>query len=151
MTGVQMKRRRPEAIAPDTLSLVREKILPAADRLLACRSTTALHANPLYQSLATVVDQMLGTPHWTDFRETLAPRRLQYRILAWNIERGALLEGQLDALRTQDYLREADVLLITEADCGMPRSGNRMVAEVMARELRMVQVFAPCYIALGKG
>ncbi len=148
---MQPKRRALEATAAETYALVREKILPAAERLSACRSTTDLYANPLYQSLATVVDQMLGTPHWADFRETLAPARPQYRIVAWNIERGALLEGQLDALRTQEYLRQADVLLITEADCGMARSGNRMVAEVMARELSMVQVFAPCYIALGKG
>jgi len=33
----------------------------------------------------------------------------------------------------------------------MARSGNRMVAEVLARGLGMAQVFAPCYIALGKG
>ena len=61
------------------------------------------------------------------------------------------LEAQLEAFRSHPYLRTCDVLLITEADAGMARSGNRMVAEVLARELGMAQVFAPCYIALGKG
>ena len=144
-------RRALEPSAAETYSLVRDKILPAADRLSGCGSTAELLADPVYQSLAPVIGQMLGTAHWADFRATLAPARRQYRVVAWNIERGARLEGQLDALRTQDYLREADVLLITEADCGMARSGNRMVAEAMARELGMLQVFAPCYIALGKG
>ena len=43
------------------------------------------------------------------------------------------------------------MLLLTDADAGMARSGNRMVSEVLARELGLAEVFAPCYIALGKG
>ena len=101
--------------------------------------------------MAPAVDAVLSTPHLADFRRNAAPPRRHYRFVAWNIERGARLDDQLQAFRSHDYLRDSDVLLITEADCGMARSGNRMVSEVLARELQMVQVFAPCYIALGKG
>jgi hypothetical protein len=38
-------------------------------------------------------------------------------------------------LRTHQWLREADVLLLTETDVGMARSGNVDVAQTMAREL----------------
>ena len=86
-----------------------------------------------------------------EFSRGAAPARERYRFLAWNIERGTQLEAQLEAFRSHPYLKTCDVLLLTEADAGMARSGNRMVAEALARELGMAQVFAPCYIALGKG
>lgn len=71
--------------------------------------------------------------------------------MAWNVERGARFDEQVDALQRDPRLCNADLLLVTEADAGMARSGNRMVAEELARELGMAQVFAPCYLALGKG
>src|SRR5581483_9178592 len=86
-----------------------------------------------------------------DFRRGEAPARSRYRFVAWNIERGTQYDAQLQAFRSHPYLQRCDVLLITEADAGMARSGNRMVAEALARALEMAQVFAPCYIALGKG
>ncbi len=142
-----------EPTAAEVYATVGCEILPHVDTLAPCRSTTELLAHPVYQAIAPVVEKTLGTAHVSDFRRqrALAPARGRYRMVAWNIERGAQLEGQVDALCNQPYLREADVLLITEADVGMARSGNRLVAETLARRLEMVQVFAPCYIALGKG
>ena len=71
--------------------------------------------------------------------------------LAWNIERGVQFDGILDALRNHGQLKNKDVLLLTELDHGMARSGNRFVAGEIANELGMNYAFAPVYIALQKG
>jgi endonuclease/exonuclease/phosphatase family metal-dependent hydrolase len=73
------------------------------------------------------------------------------RAAAWNVERGARLEGIAAVLKSHADLRRADVLLLTELDYGMARSGNRFVARELARELSMNYAFAPCYLALTKG
>jgi endonuclease/exonuclease/phosphatase family metal-dependent hydrolase len=130
---------------------VAREIAPRLDALARCRSTAEMAAHPAYHAIAPLVARSLAAPHVADFRRNEAPAGARYRILAWNIERGTQFEGQLEAFRSHPYLKTCDVLLITEADAGMARSGNRMVAEALARELGMAQVFAPCYIALGKG
>ncbi len=131
-------------------ALARE-VAPRLEALAQCRSTAEMDVHPAYRAIAPLVARSLATPHIADFRRQEAPARPRYRVLAWNIERGTQFEAQLQAFRSHPYLRTCDVLLITEADAGMARSGNRMVAEALARELGMAQVFAPCYIALGKG
>ncbi len=131
-------------------ALARE-IPPRLEALARCRSTAEMNAHPAFRDIASLVSRSLATPHIADFRSHEAPSKPRYRILAWNIERGTQFDAQLEAFRTHPYLKTCDVLLITEADAGMARSGNRMVAEALARELGMAQVFAPCYIALGKG
>ena len=70
---------------------------------------------------------------------------------AWNIERGLRLEGIIRALGEHTSLRESDVLLLTELDYGMARTGNRFVAREIAAALKLNYVFAPCYLALNKG
>lgn len=70
---------------------------------------------------------------------------------AWNIERGIMLDGIVDALKHHDDLKDKDVLLLTELDHGMARSGNRFVARELAEKLDMNYAFAPVYIALQKG
>ncbi len=71
--------------------------------------------------------------------------------LAWNLERGIQLDGIIDALRNHESLKDADVLLLSELDHGMARSGNRFVAEEIAAALDLNYAFAPVYIALQKG
>ena len=71
--------------------------------------------------------------------------------LAWNIERGSVYGGIVDALKNHKALRDKDVLLLTELDYGMARSGDRFVAQELARELKRNYAFAPVYIALQKG
>ena len=73
------------------------------------------------------------------------------RALAWNIERGNIFEGIVDALQNHEQLKDKDVLLLTELDYGMARSGNRFVAQEIARRLNLNYAFAPVYIALQKG
>ncbi|HEY1342289.1 MAG TPA: endonuclease/exonuclease/phosphatase family protein [Bryobacteraceae bacterium] len=130
---------------------VASEILPRLEALARCRSTADLELHPEYRAIAPLIADSLAMPHIADFRRREAPSRPHYRVLAWNIERGTQLAAQLEAFRSHPYLKTCDVLLLTEADAGMARSGNRMVAEVLARELGMAQIFGPCYIALGKG
>lgn len=127
------------------------QVLPQLGQLTACDSLAELEAHPLYQSLACVIREGLSTLDVGDFIRTPAPARSRYRFLAWNIERGTEFEGQVQALRNHPYLRTCDVLLLTEADLGMARSGNRDVTRDLARSLGMAYAFAPCYLNLTKG
>ena len=106
----------------------------------------------MYRSLKPAIRTVLETPHMGAFGAAApAPAKPRYRIVAWNIERGTQLDAQLEALRSNDYLKRSDVLLVTEADVGMARSGNQDVAQVMARELGFHYAFVPCYLNLSKG
>jgi len=146
-----MDGRLTDATAGEVYAALPREILPRLPALEQCRSVAELGAHPVYRLIAPAVEGALATPHIADFRRSEAPARERYRVVAWNIERGAQFDAQLEAFRSDPYLKACDVLLLTEADAGMARSGNRMVAEALARELGMAQVFAPCYIALGKG
>ena len=73
------------------------------------------------------------------------------KTLAWNIERGRVFEGIIDALKNHGDLNNKDLLLLTELDYGMARSNNRFVAREIAKELKLNYAFAPVYIALQKG
>ncbi len=131
--------------------LVRRRLVPAFPEFLQCRSTAELHAHPRYRELESDIRLALDTPQTGDFRPQHAPVRKSYRFVAWNIERGTQLDGQLQALTRDPYLREADVLLLTETDVGMARSGNLDIARRMAQELGMCYAFVPCYLSLVKG
>ncbi|MCV4776910.1 hypothetical protein OFM21_29480, partial [Escherichia coli] len=71
--------------------------------------------------------------------------------VAWNLERGTMLEGIIEAFESIPELQGRDALLLTELDYGMARSGNLFVAGELARRLRLNYAFAPVYIALQKG
>jgi endonuclease/exonuclease/phosphatase family metal-dependent hydrolase len=128
-----------------------EKLLPLLAPLTLRRNLAETVSDPVYKSVAPRVEQLINFVHQSDFRRSEAPARDRYRIVAWNIERGAQLDHQIDVLRNDPRIANCDLLLITEADAGMARSGNRMVSEELAKALGMAQVFAPSYLALGKG
>jgi endonuclease/exonuclease/phosphatase family metal-dependent hydrolase len=143
---------QPASLTPeDIYRLIKEQIWPHFPDFARCRSTAQLQASPVYQRLKTAVRTALETPEVGDFTANPAPPRNRYRFLAWNLERGIELDGQLEAFRTHDYLKTCDVLLLTETDLGMARSGNRAVAQVLARELGLHYSFVPCYLNLTKG
>jgi endonuclease/exonuclease/phosphatase family metal-dependent hydrolase len=130
---------------------VRAELKPHFEYLSRCRSTEELLALPLYRELEPTLRRLLRTPDVGSYARGDAPPKDRYRVLAWNLERGIELQGQLQALREHPYLREADLLLLTETDVGMARSGNRDVARELARELGLHYAFAPCYLNLAKG
>ena len=138
------------AVTEDIPSLIRERLKPRFDRWLGCRSLAELRAREDFREVAADVERVLETVETGDFAGR-AGVKSSYRVLAWNIERGKELDGQLEAFRTHAWMREADVLLLTETDLGMARSGNVDVAQTIARELGMNYAFAPCYLSLVKG
>ncbi len=111
-----------------------------------------MERSAIYREIKDEVDRVLSTV----VQENFAPERSvspgsMVHALAWNIERGNRFEGIVDALKNNPELKDKDLLLLTELDYGMARSGNRFVAREMARELGMNYAFVPCYLALNKG
>jgi endonuclease/exonuclease/phosphatase family metal-dependent hydrolase len=131
--------------------LIREQIAPHYARLAELRSTIELEQSPLYRRIEPHVREVLCSIETGSWAHAAAPAKDRYRVLAWNIERGARLEGQLQAFREHPYLRDCDVLLLSEVDVGMARSGNRHVARELACQLGMHYAFVPCYLSLVKG
>ena len=135
----------------DIQDLIREQIAPHYGRLAGIRSTPDLLRDPLYQSIEPHVRAVLEFVETGSFSRHAPPEKERYRVLAWNIERGTQLPGQLEEFRSHPYLSTADVLLLTEVDVGMARSGNLHVVREIAQELEMHYVFVPCYLSLVKG
>ena len=122
--------------------------------LVKFKTTPELEASELWREIKPEVDRILTAVVGEQFSENPKPKiqnPKSARVLAWNIERGKVFDGILDALKNHDDLRNKDVLLLTELDYGMARSGNRFVAQEIARELNLNYAFAPVYIALQKG
>ena len=132
-------------------TLIKREIEPHIAGLARCQSTPELIVHPLYRRLEPTIRKILETPETGSFAADSAPPLPRYRILAWNLERGIELDGQLEAFRKHEYLRTCDVLLLTETDVGMARSNNRAVAQTLAGELGMHYAFSPCYMNLAKG
>ncbi len=139
------------ASAEQVYGLIKRRISPYFAELRKCASTPALLANPTYRQLEPDIRTVLDTPEAGDYSRAVAPAKPVYRFLAWNLERGIELDGQIEAFKTHPYLKTCDVLLLTETDVGMARSGNRAVAQELASELGMHYAFVPCYLNLAKG
>lgn len=122
-------------------------------QLLEFESTEGLRKSPLYDKIAGDAERILNSVVVESFApaESTATRSGPIKALAWNIERGCVFDGILEALKYDDRLAGKDVLLLTELDHGMARSGNRFVAREIARELGLNYAFAPVYIPLQKG
>jgi hypothetical protein len=106
----------------------------------------------VYKKIRVDVERILNAVVVENFAETDADTRKQFvEIAAWNIERGNIFDGILDALKNHKQLQDKDLLLLTELDYGMARSKNRFVAQELAKELKLNYAFAPVYIALQKG
>jgi endonuclease/exonuclease/phosphatase family metal-dependent hydrolase len=119
------------------------------------RHRRKLERDPVYQRIRPQLERVLRGFEW-DLEPTLGtqltPRRPgSVRVVAWNVERGKRFEG-LRRLLTQDgELRDADILMLTEVDIGMGRSGNLNVPREIAAALGMGYVFANYHIVLAEG
>ena len=91
--------------------------------LLKFESTPEMEASDLWKEMrdeaegilnAVVVEGFTG-PSECDESRTLN----EIRALAWNIERGIVFDGILDALQNHTDLKDKDLLLLTELDDGM--------------------------------
>lgn len=130
---------------------IRSELKPHFPALGRCRSTAELRTLPLYRELEPRLKRVFGRAEVGSFAAGEAPPKARYRVVAWNLERGIELEGQTEAFREHPYLKDADLLLLTETDVGMARSQNRNVARVLAEALGLHYAFAPCYLNLAKG
>ena len=133
--------------------------------LLKFESTPEMEVSGLYQKIRPEVESVLNAVVLsepgaiaTGFLESdgrnpvpIAPGSDRIAALAWNLERGIRFDGILDALKHHERLKDKDVLLLTELDYGMARSGNRFVARELASELKLNYAFVPVYVPLQKG
>lgn len=115
-------------------------------------TTRELEGSSLYRRVKPEIDSILDRVYEEQFALAVSPaKRSPIRAVAWNIERGLRLDDVIECLQQHPSINDADVLLLSEADWGMARTGNRFVAREIALSLRMNYVFAPCYLALTKG
>jgi endonuclease/exonuclease/phosphatase family metal-dependent hydrolase len=116
-------------------------------------STSELIKNPVYLRLRPEIDRVLNYVAQDQFAVVVKPQHPVESIMAtaWNLERGIKLDGIIRALAEHPVLSKSDVLLLTELDYGMARTGNRNVAREIASSLGMNYAFAPCYLNLAKG
>jgi endonuclease/exonuclease/phosphatase family metal-dependent hydrolase len=150
---------RQETAAPSPLE---HRLTPHFRELAQFNSIKAVEASPLYARLRAEVERVLDGVERGDFislqpgggairQGDAAPSSDAIRATAWNIERGIRLDEIIAVLRENEVMSRSDVLLLTELDYGMTRSGNRHVAREIAEALGMAYAFAPCYINLSKG
>ena len=128
--------------------------------LLKFESTPEMERSEVYAKIRGEVERILNAIVVESVRFIASPARGErdksrtlnsVKGLAWNIERGTVFDGIVEALKNHDHLKNKDVLLLTELDYGMARSGNRFVAREIADALHLNYAFAPVYIALQKG
>jgi endonuclease/exonuclease/phosphatase family metal-dependent hydrolase len=119
--------------------------------LLEFNSIEETEKSEVYQKIKPEVERILNAVVQEDFAPEVFEKTETVQALAWNVERGNRFEGIIEALKNHPQLNDKDLLLLTELDYGMARSGNRFVAQDLARELELNYAFAPCYIALQKG
>ena len=132
------------------------ELTPYFPALAQFPSTKTLAASALYQQLRPEIERVFEHVAQENYAppskaQTNARQTSAIRATAWNIERGKRLPGIIRALKTHPVLRASDVLLLTELDYGMARTGNAHVAREIAAALEMNYAFAPCYLALNKG
>lgn len=118
-------------------------------------SNRELFASPVYLQARPEIERVFAGIAEGDFTSNAHHWKQSagtgIRATAWNIERGARLEGILDVLANHPRIAGSDVLLLTELDLGMARTDNRFIARDIASALKMNYTFAPCYLALTKG
>src|SRR5690349_16575733 len=119
--------------APDILDHDLNRHFP---ELLKFESTPEMEASELWKDIRDEAETILNAVVVEDLSESgAAATGSSISALAWNIERGIVFDGIVDALQNHKDLKDKDLLLLTELDYGMARSGNRFVAQVIARAL----------------
>src|SRR4051812_16934342 len=128
-------------------STLEHELAPHFDALRAIRTRKQLVKSALWKEIGAEIERVLDGIEVRDAKE---PRPLgkRFRAAAWNIQRGTHLERLIGAFRGDPDLASADVVMLSEVDHGMGRSGNRHVARELADALGMGYAFAVSYVAL---
>jgi endonuclease/exonuclease/phosphatase family metal-dependent hydrolase len=122
-------------------------LAPHYGELRRIKTRAQLHASALWARIGGEVEHLLGAVERGD-RSDAKPPAGSLRAVAWNIQRGIHFDRLRAALQDDPVLREADVLLLSEVDNGLGRSGNRNVARDLADALGMSYAFAVSYLTL---
>ena len=131
------------------LAPIEHDLAPHYPALRAIRDRRALERSALWRSIRAEVERVVTGVERGDQTPTLATDGAPLRLCAWNVQRGARFDALRAAFSNDPVLRRADVLLLTEIDCGLGRSHNRNVARELAEALGMSYAFGPSYLALG--
>jgi endonuclease/exonuclease/phosphatase family metal-dependent hydrolase len=130
------------------LEAVEHEIHAHYHALRAIRTRKALERSALWASIAREVTRVLeGVERGDRAPVGPAPRGRALRAVAWNVQRGARLDELCRAVVAPPFA-DADVLLLSEVDVGLGRSGNRNVARELADALGMSYAFGVSYLAL---
>lgn len=73
------------------------------------------------------------------------------RVVGWNIERGRHWREAIQLIQSHEALRDPDVVLLSEMDNGMARSGNEHTTREMALALGMNYAYGVEYVELSGG
>jgi endonuclease/exonuclease/phosphatase family metal-dependent hydrolase len=110
-----------------------------------------LRSSEFYREHEDEICKLLNEPRVYEF-SGIRPRLHSFlRVVEWNIERGARLDGIIEALNSHEVLRFADLLLLNELDDGMARSGNLNVPFELSQALEAHAVFGVEFLELTKG
>ena len=152
---VRIRRCNPRA-SPDRFAVVgflrlqpiEHDLAPHYAALRAVSDRRALERTDLWRQIRDDVERVIAGVERGDQAPSLGPHGKPLRLVAWNIQRGARFDAILHALQNDPILAAADVLLLSEIDCGLGRSYNRNVARELASALGMSYVFGPSYLTL---
>jgi endonuclease/exonuclease/phosphatase family metal-dependent hydrolase len=122
-----------------------------ADELRRFTTFNELRRSDLYRRRRARIKRLLQEPFIYEAAGARARLRSFLRVVQWNVERGTRLEGIIEALNGHPVLRFADLLLLSELDCGMVRSANRNVALELSRALSAHAIYGAEYLELTKG
>lgn len=145
MVLADLRRQRPNR------SPLEHTLRPHLPALARFNSSRQMRASALYRQLAPEVDRIMSTIDRGSFAPSRCAHSDRLRASAWNVERGSRFEGIVEQLSRHPRLRGSDILLLTEVDFGMVRSGNRHVTRDLAEALGYEYAFVNCYISLVKG
>jgi endonuclease/exonuclease/phosphatase family metal-dependent hydrolase len=132
---------------------VEHEIHPHYAALRAIRTRKALERSALWAEIGGEVRRVLEGVERGDCALAAPPavvpaaRGRVLRAVAWNIQRGARLDDLRRAVVAPPFAG-ADLLLLSEVDVGLGRSGNRNVARELAEALGMNYAFGVSYLAL---
>lgn len=137
-----------------SVSVIRHNLRAHFKELAEFSSTKEMRASRLYKSLLPEIESVLNSVVCEDFanvNEVSSHNKESVRVTAWNLERGIKLDGIIKTFQEHPEIKNSDLLLLTELDNGMARSGNKNVPREIAERLNFNYAFAPCYIALTNG
>ncbi len=116
------------------------------------RHRALLRRDPSFARQRPSIEAVLSGYEWDVSRVQSVPSSQRpLRAVAWNIERGKRLDALLGVLAERPELANPDLMLLTEVDVGMGRSGNEHVAARIGEALGMGWVFAPSHLVLSPG